>query len=66
MQGKILGAGFINGDDGKRYHFGDNDIKNLEGRDINKLSGVKVDFEVADENGQKIAKDIFIIGGGQL
>lgn len=61
MQGKILGARIISSDDGNRYTCTKSDFKNLNGKDFNSLSGVEVDFEVSsDENGNKIAKDIFI------
>ena len=61
MQGKVLGAGIISGSDGNRYTCNESDFKNLNGKDFNSLSGVEVDFDVSsDENGNKLAKDIFI------
>ena len=62
MTGKILGNGFISGSDGNRYHFTSNEIVNLEGRDIDKLSGAEVDFIVKDGN----ASEIFITKGAGL
>lgn len=56
MRGKILGAGVISGDDGKRYQYTLADIKNLEGKDENWLANCEVDFNVDGDN----AKDIFI------
>lgn len=62
MQGKFLGAGIISGSDGNRYTCNESDFKNLNSKDFNSLSGVEVDFEISsDENGNKTAKDIFII-----
>lgn len=61
MKGTILGDGFISGEDGKRYSYNPSEIQNLQGRDPQALSGVRVDFEAsADENGKKVAKAIFI------
>lgn len=57
MQGKILGLGAISGNDGKRYEFAQEDIINLENRNINKLSGLEVDFETDGNE----AKNIYII-----
>lgn len=46
MKGKILGAGAISGDDGKRYYYEENELKNAkEGQNI---EGLEVDFEVID------------------
>ncbi len=46
MKGKILGAGAISGDDGKRYYYNENELKNRkEGQNI---EGLEVDFEVIE------------------
>ena len=64
MKGTILGHGFISGEDGERYSYHPSEIQNLQGRDPQALSGVRVDFEAsADENGKKVAKAIFITMG---
>nr|WP_321318939.1 hypothetical protein [uncultured Campylobacter sp.] len=64
MKGTILGHGFISGEDGERYNYHPSEIQNLQGRDPQALSGVRVDFEAsADENGKKVAKAIFITMG---
>ena len=64
MKGTILGRGFISGEDGERYSYHPSEIQNLQGRDPQALSGVRVDFEAsADENGKKVAKAIFITMG---
>ena len=61
MKGTILGHGFISGEDGERYSYHPSEIQNLQGRDPQALSGVRVDFEAsADENEKKVAKAIFI------
>lgn len=59
MKGKILGASTISGEDGKRYSFSLNDVRNLEGRSESELVGYEVDFEISGEE----AKEIFIIRG---
>ncbi len=56
MKGKILGNGIISGDDGKRYSFGLDEIKNLNGKSENSLANAEVDFEIEGES----AKSIFI------
>ena len=64
IKGKVLGNGYISGDDGERYNYHPNEIQNLQGRDPQALSGVSVDFEAStDENGKKVAKAIFITMG---
>lgn len=45
MKGTILGRGFISGEDGERYSYHPSEIQNLQGRDPQALSGVRVDFE---------------------
>lgn len=62
MVGKILGLGAIRGDDGKRYGFEINDIKNLNGRSIDNVCGLGVDFEISEN----MAKDIYIVGGENI
>ena len=67
MKGTILGHGFISGEDGERYSYHPSEIQNLQGRDPQALSGVRVDFEAsADENEKKVAKAIFITMGAML
>ncbi|TKX29620.1 hypothetical protein CQA38_02265 [Campylobacter sp. MIT 12-5580] len=56
MQGKILGAGAIRGDDGKRYSFKLEEVKNLNGKSEEQLVGAVVDFEIENDE----AKAIFI------
>ena len=64
IKGQVLGNGYISGDDGERYIYHPSEIQNLQGRDPQALSGVRVDFEAsADENGKKVAKAIFITMG---
>ena len=67
IKGKVLGNGYISGDDGERYNYHPSEIQNLQGRDPQALSGVSVDFEAStDENGKKVAKAIFITMGAML
>lgn len=47
MRGKILGAGVISGDDGKRYYYDEGELKNAKANQ--KLEGAEVDFEVKDD-----------------
>lgn len=58
MKGVILGHGFISGEDGKRYEYGLEDLKNLGDRNPMKLENSEVDFEIS-EQGRAI--NIFII-----
>ena len=58
MQGKILSPQLISGDDGKRYEYDKNDVKNLDGKDLALLTGSQVDFVSFDE---RVAKSIYII-----
>lgn len=55
MRGKILGAGIIRAEDGKRYTFELADIQNLANRED--LEGLEIDFEPQDSK----ALDIFIL-----
>ena len=58
VKGTILGHGFISGEDGKRYEYGLEDLKNLGDRNPMKLENTEVDFEIS-EQGRAI--NIFII-----
>ena len=58
MQGKILSAQLISGDDGKRYEYDKNDVVNLGNKDLALLTGSQVDFVSFDE---RVAKSIYII-----
>lgn len=58
MQGKILANGLISGNDGLRYTFKPEDVKNVpENSSIEALIGAEVDFEGKDG----VAKDIYTI-----
>lgn len=46
MKGKILGAGAISGEDGVRYYYDDDEIKNL--KNGQKIDGCEVDFDIKD------------------
>ena len=52
MNGKILGDGVIRGNDGKRYIFNANEIKNAQGKSIGDLVGSEVDFEISNGGGR--------------
>ena len=52
MNGKILGDGVIRGNDGKRYAFSANEIKNAQGKSIGDLVGSEVDFEISNGGGR--------------
>ena len=56
MVGKILAPGVISGNDGNRYSYEVSELKNLENKDPNKLSGSEVDFTISGDK----ATDIFI------
>lgn len=58
MQGKILADGLISGNDGNRYHFKGEDIKNMpQNSSVEALINSEVDFDGADGK----ASDIYII-----
>ncbi|WP_096030360.1 MULTISPECIES: hypothetical protein [Campylobacter] len=55
MKGKILGAGAISGEDGNRYYYDEDAIKNLN--ENSKIEGLEVDFDIKDGK----AVEIYII-----
>lgn len=57
MQGKILSDGLISGNDGNRYNFSIDDVKNLDNKTINDIINAEVDFEVEGTE----AKSIFVV-----
>lgn len=46
MKGKILGAGAISGEDGLRYYYDENELKNA--KEGQKLENCEVDFDIKD------------------
>lgn len=46
MKGRILGSGAISGDDGVRYYYDENELKNT--KDGQNIEGCEVDFEIKD------------------
>ncbi|WP_096019931.1 hypothetical protein [Campylobacter lanienae] len=55
MKGKILGAGAISGEDGNRYYYDEDAIKNLN--ENSKIEGLEVDFDIKDGK----AVEIYIV-----
>lgn len=62
MKGRILDLGIISGDDGNRYSFILDDIKNLDNYNKDKLANLTVDFEIDD----KKAINIYIISNEKI
>ena len=58
MQGKILSPQLISGDDCKRYEYGKNDVINLDGKELDMLTGSQEEFLRIDK---RVAKSIYII-----
>lgn len=57
MKGKILGAGAISGEDGKRYYYDESELKNAKSGQ--KLDGCEVDFDIKNNK----AVEIYITKG---
>lgn len=57
MKGKILGAGAISGEDGKRYYYDESELKNTKSGQ--KLDGCEVDFDIKNNK----AVEIYITKG---
>ena len=58
MKGKILGAGAISGEDGVRYYYDEQELKNF--KEGQKIEGCEVDFDIKDGK----AVGVYIVNGG--